>query len=94
MTPAQKPDPRRSPLPYQTNLRLSDPAYRGALMLAHSRGVSVAQVVRDALDRELRRFKSADGASFLNALEADDDLTLTADELADLVGDEDGQADG
>lgn len=40
---------------HETRLRLSDPILRAACDLAAARGVSLAQVIRDALAAELRR---------------------------------------
>lgn len=80
----QRPDSPTAPMPYAINLRVASAHYRGLMMLAHSRGTSLAQVVRDSVERELRSLKNADGVTFWDALVGDENLTLTADELADL----------
>ncbi len=43
---------------HETRLRLSDPVLRAACDLAAARGVSLAQVIRDALAAELRRARA------------------------------------
>lgn len=94
MTPTQKPDPLRPGMPYQINLRLPSALWRGAALIAHSRGVSIATVVREALTRELSRYASTrNGVTLLEAVEMDPELDLATDELGDLVADEDGSQD-
>lgn len=66
--------PRR--LPALLQLRVSDVQHRFLALEAESRGMTVAAVVRDMIDKRLDGFtRESDGMPMRQALEEDPDLT-------------------
>jgi hypothetical protein len=84
----QKPDPRRAPLPFALQLRMSDRTYRALALIADRRDVSIASVARGFIDDRLRDYRDEKrGLDLLEAMEVDPDVADELLERADLVED-------
>jgi hypothetical protein len=85
----QQPDPRRSPQPFTLRARVSDPLYRSLAFLAAGRGVSISEVARELLERQLHTMTNRSGESLLDIVGQNPDLGTEPVELDDQVEDAD-----